>query len=306
MSNVEEKIYFAIKEISDTSNIVTFNRIYSFTTENIRGYINSFDLKEKSLLTVGSSSDQVLNAFFVGCMDITLIDVNIFTKEFFYLKKAAIEQLNYKDFIKFMCMEGTIKRNNKSFNIKTFNKIIPYIDDIESKKFWQELVTNYKPQKIKKLFTPDVPFTYELKELNNYLQDKESYTKMQGIIKNLKPKFITADIYKYKLKRNYDNIFLSNIADYNNVDATYKLYNNLKDNLNPGGSILIGYLYGPNFMHETREINDLEKTKELFNDAYMFKIRGKEDIELRINNNLFSGLFFESTPDEILVYRKRK
>ena len=40
-----------------------FKLIYKFTTENISGYIKEFDFKNKSLLTVGSSGDQVINAY---------------------------------------------------------------------------------------------------------------------------------------------------------------------------------------------------------------------------------------------------
>ena len=309
MSTIEERIDLAKKEILDTSNIVTFNRLYCFTTENINGYIDRFNLEGKSLLTVGSSSDQVLNAHFLGCNDITLIDINEFTKDFFYLKKAAIENLNYKQFFKFMSLEGTIIKNRKSFNVKTLKKIIVHIDDDEAKQFWQELVENFNSKEIKKLFTPDVPFTYELKELNNYLQDEESYHKIKKTIKNLKPTFITANIYNYELKRNYDNIFLSNVADYNEVDETFKLYTRLKENINAGGSILIAYLYGPNYMSATRKINDLAKTEKLFSDAETFSIRGREDIELRIREHNENGLgawYIENTPDDILVYRKRK
>lgn len=306
MSNIEERIDLAKKEILDTTNIVTFNRLYCFTTENINGYIDRFNLEGKSLLTVGSSSDQVLNAHFLGCKDITLIDINHFTKEFFHLKKAAIEKLSYKQFFKFMSMEGTVKRNNKSFNKKTFNKVIEKIDDPESKHFWKEIVTNFETKEIKKLFTPDVPFTYVLKEVNNYLQDKESYHKMKMTIKNLNPKFITANIYKYELKRNYDNIFLSNIADYNDVDETYKLYSRLKNNINAGGAILIAYLYGPNYMSNKRKINDIQETEKKFKDAHTFQIRGVEDIELRIRENSVASWYLASTPDELLVYRKKK
>ena len=85
MSTLEERIKKAKREILDTSNIITFDNLYSFTTENINGYINKFDLKDKSLLTVGSSSDQVLNAHFLGCNDITLIDINEFTKDLYFL-----------------------------------------------------------------------------------------------------------------------------------------------------------------------------------------------------------------------------
>lgn len=40
----------------------SFYTLYPFTTENINGYIDLFNLKDKSLLILGSSSDQAINA----------------------------------------------------------------------------------------------------------------------------------------------------------------------------------------------------------------------------------------------------
>ena len=73
-------------------------RINTFTTENINGYINYFDLKNKSLLTVGSSGNQLLNAYFYGTRDITLFDINPYAKYYAYMKVAAILTLNYDEF----------------------------------------------------------------------------------------------------------------------------------------------------------------------------------------------------------------
>ena len=54
--------------------------IYKFTTENISGYIKEFNLKNRSLLTVGSSGDQAINANFYGCNYVTVVDLNRYTK----------------------------------------------------------------------------------------------------------------------------------------------------------------------------------------------------------------------------------
>ena len=71
-----------------------FSRIYSFTTENIAGYIDYFDLNNKKLLTIGSSGDQILNAFYNGARDITLFDINEYAKYYVYLKISAISSFN--------------------------------------------------------------------------------------------------------------------------------------------------------------------------------------------------------------------
>ena len=67
-----------------------FTQIYPFTTENINGYLPLFDLNNKTLLTVGSSGDQVLNAVISGCKEIDVIDLCPFSQEYFNLKRAAI------------------------------------------------------------------------------------------------------------------------------------------------------------------------------------------------------------------------
>jgi len=98
MSNdlVLEKACSMLNKLTLDLNI--YNRIYSFTNENVAGYIDYFDLKNKSLLTVGSSGDQVINAFYKGCRDITLIDVNPFAKYYINLKIAAVISLTYQEF----------------------------------------------------------------------------------------------------------------------------------------------------------------------------------------------------------------
>ena len=92
------KIELAQKVIdSDFEN--GFNKLYSFTTENIKDYISSFDLNNKSLLTVGSSADQAINAILNGCKDVTIMDINPFVKYYFNLKKAGMLTLDYKQFM---------------------------------------------------------------------------------------------------------------------------------------------------------------------------------------------------------------
>ena len=66
--------------------ISSFSRIYPFVTENVAGYIDYFDFENKSLLTLGSSGDQILNAFYNGARDITLFDINEYAKYYVYLK----------------------------------------------------------------------------------------------------------------------------------------------------------------------------------------------------------------------------
>ena len=70
-----------------------FYNIYPFTTENISGYIDNFNLNGKSLLTVGSSGDQIFNAVLMGINDVTQVDINPFAKYYYYLKMYYLKIL---------------------------------------------------------------------------------------------------------------------------------------------------------------------------------------------------------------------
>src|SRR5574344_359586 len=85
-----------------------FQNIYPFTTETISGYIENMDLKDKKVLTVGSSCDQALNSLLLGASDVTVFDINDKVQYFYELKRLLIlstpredlvsEVLSYKDF----------------------------------------------------------------------------------------------------------------------------------------------------------------------------------------------------------------
>ena len=157
-----------------------FSKIYSFTTENISGYIDYFDFNNKSLLTIGSSGDQVLNAFYNGARDITLFDINEYAKFYVYLKIAAIMSLSYKEFKAFFFRQGVTPfiRNQHMFSPDLYNKIKDNLRllDYESFLFFDELFTLYEPTDIReRLFDDDEDRNKVIKGFNNYLKDEESY-----------------------------------------------------------------------------------------------------------------------------------
>ena len=282
-----------------------YDRIYSFTTENINGYINHFDLKDKSLLTVGSSSDQVFNAFYNGCRDITLLDKNPYTKEYFYLKKAAIKQLEYKDFFNFLSFGGNFSLNYKAFHPKILKKILPHIEEEKAREFWKNITYFSTTSEIRnKLFTLDNKKVITLKKVNNYLKEEESYNKIKKEIKNFSPKFICTNLYNYQLKRNYDNIFLSNIASFYDLLDTKQVFHNWKEHLNEGGKFLVTYLYDTNkdtkYDSSCYEIYNLKKTLRKFKDT---------EIESFPSIRSYEETFLNNAPcleDSILVYTKKK
>ena len=78
-----------------------FSKMYIMTTENINGFLNKYDLKDKSVLTVAGSGDQRLNSYLLGAKDVTCFDINPLTELHLKLKDAVIKNLDYDKFLYF-------------------------------------------------------------------------------------------------------------------------------------------------------------------------------------------------------------
>ncbi len=285
-----------------------FSRIYSFTTENIAGYIDYFDLNNKKLLTIGSSGDQILNAFYNGARDITLFDINEYAKYYVYLKISAISSLSYQEFILFFFRHNhhPFKKNKYMFSQEIFNKIKNNLRqfDYESYLFFDELFSLYSPDKIRdELFNDDEDRTVVIKGMNKYLQDEQSYNKIKAIIKEIHFEYQWGDIFEDNINGNFDNIFLSNLCSITSLENLKTLLQKLdKNNLNSKGSVLFGYLWNisfnsKNYQNNWKDIYKIPIVKEFFKDyiSQYYPIIGPRDI-LRKE---------DTKSDLILVYRKK-
>ncbi len=294
----EDKVYY------DEAESLSFPLIYPFTTENIAGYINLFNLENKSLLTVGSSGDQALNAILKGCNDVTILDVNPYTEYYFYLKYATISQVNLEEFLKFFCYMNyphIYERNEKVFNRNTYLKIKDSLKNLnyDAYYFWEELFNTYKPYIVRKLFESDEDRWPYLKKYNLYLKDSNSYEELKKKLNNINIEFITTDIYQPNLNRNYDNIWLSNIARYEENLEYFKkqVIDVLNTHLNTNGHMLIAYLY--NTIPTSRYFPNLARLYDLSNTLNIFKEYNPEYIN-------FPGVRipFRRGQDGVILYRK--
>ena len=284
-----------------------FSDIYPFTTENINGYMSNFELRDTSLMTIGSSLDQVINALLLGCRDITVVDICPFTKFYFYLKKSAILNLDYEDFFKFFCYKDYPKvfiDNKEVFNLEIFKTLKPTLRllDYESYLFWDELFTVYSPIKIRhRLFNMDEYRKDFLKELNLYLCNEDYYYKTKDIIMKINPNFIIDDIFNINLDQYFDNIWLSNLGKYLSLNKLKELIDKLKNNLNDNGKLLVSYLY-----ETTYDTPYLEYFEEIYNLDKVFKIFKEDELEL-INFKGINDIKFHINEenDSILLYKKK-
>lgn len=284
-----------------------FSTIYTFTTENIAGYIKYFDLKNKSLLTVGSSGDQVLNAYYEGAKDITLYDINEYSKYYTYLKIAAILSLNYKEFQQFFFIQAFGKYYNKYvFSNELFNKLKDNLKqlDYDSYMFFETIFNTYNKNKIRRnLFNDDESREEVIKGYNNYLKNEDNYNKLKSIIKSICFKYVNGNIFKDKIDGKYDNIFLSNLCTTSGINKLKELLMKLdKENININGKILIGYLWNIKY--------NIKYYEQYWIEVYKMPIT-KHELKHFISEhhsikNSDSFLYDRSNKkDLVLIYRKK-
>lgn len=284
-----------------------FNNLYPFTTENIKGYIEQFDLNNKSLLTVGSSTDQIINSAYYNCKNQTSIDICPYTKYYFYLKKAALLTLKYNEFLTYFSYKNypaIFLNNKKVFNLESFEQLKGILKEIneEAFLFWNELYNRFIPIDIrKKLFSYDEYKISILREINTYLKDKNTYNEMKDKIIDIEPTFITADLSEIDINEKYDNIWFSNIGAYYPIEFTKILIEKYDKNLNTGGKMLICYLYDTTKFDMTED-----EIQSIYNLNLTNKIIGNY-IDEFISFCGISGLNHnKNIKDSILIYKKKK
>ena len=223
-----------------------FFQLYSFTTENINGYMPHFDLKDKSLLTTGSSCDQAINASLSGCNDITVCDICPLTKYFYFLKLSALLVLKRQEFLNFLSMKINYIEYNKAFLDKSvFDKIKNTMKtlDYESYYIWEYLFNNYDRSVIEKLFRKDINDLESIIYCNRYLKNDYNYNKAKKAIMNTNVSFIVGDITNLEIDKTFDNEWFSNIPLYLDDSEIKNMSKNSIAMLNENGKILLCYFW---------------------------------------------------------------
>lgn len=303
---LDEKLSLALRITSGKVDLYGYyiRKIYPFTTENIAGYIPKFKLKNTKLLTVGSSCDQAINAALYGCRDITILDICPFTKEYFYLKSAAIQEFDKKSFENFFFGRNPrfkLLENKKALNPSAFAELEQTLKclDEESYELWSKLLSTKGTTTIRsELFSSDERNPVLLKRINPYLRSEENYLKTREALKNTKVTFITGDIMSEELleSETYDNIFLSNIPCNYSLEKTNKLVTRTIPNLRENGKMLISYLY-----QLTPSLDYCKEEPEIYNVTKAIATLPKPVTLTRFESS--AGSFYA---DGALIYQKKK
>ena len=202
---------------------IGFNEIYPFATENVKGYFSNIGIKNKTVLTVGSSLDQAFNAYLFGAKNVTVLDINPHTENFYRIKKQAILKVPREELYRLLTNKEKLFSFLKDENITSTNFLVS--KDVLS----EDAVTSN----------------------NLYLQSDEEYLKLRQILKKKEPTFITGNIFEKQDLGEYDCIIISNILQYITTffpkDDPYQILqqvlNNLKEHLTQNGILQLLYLY---------------------------------------------------------------
>lgn len=259
MSNLKEDLDSAIKIISGYEEYDKFqSKIYPFSNEILTEILTHFDFNNKKCVTVQGASDQAFDMYLRGAYSITTFDVNKFTKYFFYLKKAAvlakIEPDKYIDF--FYPYHFSDYTNPNSFNLKTFDKIVPYLSG-DNFTFWTNLFNSFESHWLSSMLLSDdiVPKEY-LKKYIQYLNGNNYYALAEKIKdKDIDFKHVNVKNLDDNINDKVDYIYLSNIMQYvrsiyseiklkspkdaSLLEAYKKLVLRLANKLNNNGKIMI-------------------------------------------------------------------
>ena len=259
-----------------------FFQLYSFATENINGYMQFFNLRDKSLLTVGSSSDQAINATLAKCNDITVCDICPLTKYFYYLKIASLLVLNREDFLSFLCKKQCDMECNRHLLSKSiFNRVKNMMKslDYESYYIWEYVFRNYKKSDIEKLFRRDINDLESIIYCNRYLKNDYNYNRARETVMNASVEFVVEDITKLSINRLFDNIWLSNVAHYLNGQGIDDMIKNSSRMLNDNGKMLLCYFWNTSMTIKGFPIEQLSNIEsEQFKTPGVLKDEGKNSI----------------------------
>src|SRR5574344_2017421 len=106
----------------------SFQDVYPFATEAISSYFPKLNLKDKSLLTVGSSLDQAFNGLVLGAKNVTVLDINKNTLEYYKLKRELILNTPKEELYE-KVLALNIKKTKDVFPKETIEKTNIYLEN---------------------------------------------------------------------------------------------------------------------------------------------------------------------------------
>lgn len=196
-------------------------KMYFNTNEKLDKVFSIVDMKDKNVLTVQASSDQLFKCMEHGAKEIDTFDINYLSKYYFYLKKYYL--LEYSD----MPHYGDSKLMFLEL-LKKFNK--EDIDELEAFLYWKKLFEYISIEEFYRMF-----YIYP------YYLDYD-IDKIKERLENFKLNFNLINMFdnNYYTDKKYDIVIMSNIMESTGVLS--KSHKQLERLVVPEGEVLCSNL----------------------------------------------------------------
>lgn len=224
MQYYKDDIEKAIKVATgQTAFIDDIGALYRCTNEDLTKILNGVDFKDKKVLTVQASSDQLFSSYILGAKEVDTFDSNRLTEYYFHLRKWCLEET--KEFF---------LSANDDLLTKALKK--HYDENEYAARLWLEVIKNAKPN----LYYSKLFFREAMKWSVPYKNREEELIEL---LKEKKHNFYCLNIFEdIGINNKYDIIILSNIIEYlldfKNKDKEKLFTNNLLKLLNDDGIII--------------------------------------------------------------------
>ena len=289
------------------SDIIDTFKINAITSENVASALKKIPLENKKVLTIDSSGDDLLNSAFYGACDLTLCNINPYSKDYLYLKIAALISLDYKEYCWFFFKNSIrMNNNNKMFSKKLFKKVGPVLRYLNYDAFlyFDDLFKLFGPKETREnCFIDNNYHTKALRNFNIYTRNEYAYNKLRDTILKTNINFIDENITEASLDKEYDVMLLSTLFSEMNVKKFANLIKKLDNNLSTDGLMMLAYLWNNN----TYTNNYSDEWMSVYLNPESNKMLSKYISDVYTVCGYMSYLYeVNKFEDKVLIYKKNK
>lgn len=220
-----------------------FSKVYYSSNEDLYTIFSYFNFKNKDVLSVLASSDQIFSFYNAGASTVDTFDINKLAFYYYYIRRWIVQYFN----------DYYINGSLKCETISNLLGMVDPLDDYEllAYNYWNDFIKKFDDSLLNRMFyVGRKPLDDDVCDINTIKKRLES--------DNMS--FYNVDISGNvdEITKKYDIIFTSNVIDYVHDDKLEQYKRNLCNLLNDNGVVL-----GTNVC----SILD-EKIKSLFSDIF--------------------------------------
>jgi hypothetical protein len=220
--------------------------LYSFTTENLSGYLPKVVRRGDVVGTICGSGDHALNAVLLGASRIVEFDINPLAMAWSSLKRSAVLSLTHSEFLSFF-----LRGSKDALSYRMFKRCVEHLGRHETQFFegcYQSC--DYKGAELREsaLFNNRYDSS-EVKLKSNLYLEESCFYELKVLLPHVPytKQVSTAHSWAQAIRPNeLDVILLSNIADYVGEELPSFYANTalpLCQKLRSGGRVVAAYFY---------------------------------------------------------------